>query len=100
MSVPVLRQEQTPQVWMVVEGHAEEVVSLALHPVGRGPDGGDALYPGLARVGLDAHAHVLRDRVEVIDDLERRLLALGPVDAGQVGEVVKGRLRVVAQSLT
>src|SRR5215207_1542288 len=94
VAVPVLRQKDSAQVWVAHERDAEEVVGFALHPVGRGPDARDALDSGLARARLQTDALVLGGREEVVDDLELFAVALGPVYAGQIAEVVEGRLRV------
>src|ERR1051325_2521172 len=97
MAVPVLRQEYAARIRVALERDAEEVVSLPLHPVRRGPYGRDALDPFVARARLQSHALVLRSRVEVVDDLEGLLFALGPVYAGQVAQVVERSLGVVAK---
>src|SRR5919107_2815453 len=56
VAVPVLRQQQAPEVGVIVEADAEQIVRLALHPVSSGPDGCHAVDAGLARPRLQPHA--------------------------------------------
>src|SRR5262245_50933770 len=71
VAYPVVRSEDTAQVGMVGERDPEEVIDLALTPVGvskQPREGRDALALP------DAHAHkqarVARQRVEVVEHLE------------------------------
>src|SRR3989442_14086925 len=81
-------------VRVAVEAHAEQVEHLALVPVGGRPDaaGGRRLLV-LADIELQVEALPLRDRVEVVHDLEG-LRPLRPVQRRQVAEEVEAQLRI------
>ncbi len=82
---------------MAGEQDAEEVVSLALVPVGARENGRDR---GYRRVGvglqLQPDAHVLVGAEQVVDDLEA-LLALGIVGPADIDDRDEARLRIVTQ---
>ncbi len=90
--------EDAPQVRMALEGEAEHVERLALEPVGRLPDAGQAGQPGvvLGHRHLEPQPLAARQRVEVVDRLEA-LLALRVVDAAEVEQQVVAAVGVVAQ---
>src|SRR6266545_4679867 len=91
VALPVLGHEDPDQVRVAVEAHPEEVVDLALVPVGRGPHAG---HRGDVRVvdadpDLDPQPHVVVERVEVVVDAEplpqagqHRLERLGRLEGG------------------
>src|SRR5713226_9232458 len=81
---PVLGQQDAPQIGMVGEPHAAQVVDLTLVPLGSSP------YPGYRRqlrqiallvvlpagqVHLEHEAVAMREAVQMIDDLQVRLEA-------------------------
>ena len=78
------------EIRMADEEDAEQVVHLALVPVGAREKAGDAGNGGgLVGVGLDADAGVVPDAEEVVDDLET-LVPRGVVDGrdgGDLGEL-------------
>lgn len=81
------------EVRVVDEEDAEEVVDLALVPVGalvEGHDGGDRR--GLVGVGLDTDAGVVADGEEIVDDLEalRAGGVVGGCDGADLGELGGG----------
>src|SRR6266704_6794327 len=68
----LLVHEQTPQVGMAREAHAEHVPDLALEPVGDGPEVDGGRYQGVVLVDphFQSQPVVVRERVEVIDRSE------------------------------
>jgi hypothetical protein len=75
------------------EEDAEQVVDLALVPVGAIIERGDAGDGGdLVGVGLDADAGVVADAEEVVDDLEALVAGgiVGGRDGAALGELGSG----------
>jgi len=106
--VVVLAQRMTLERWMAedplqvrvaLEADAEHVVRLALKPVRRLPHAVDGRHQGvvLPHRHLEPDAVTVRDRVEVVDDLEA-LFAAGIVDAADVGQELEVERRVVLQA--
>src|SRR5919197_2858042 len=86
MALPVLGEQDPPEVWMALEADAEHVVALALHPVGAAVEPGQRRAASLARAEARAHRQD-EPGVEVLDaadDLEPGLL---PVDRRQPIEI-------------
>src|SRR5581483_8344832 len=97
MTLEGIVEQDAAEVGMALEADAEHVVTLALEPVGRLPQSGDAIHPqvGLARADLDAQGAAASQRAQMIYDLEAGC-ALHPVDRGQIGEKVEAEVRLVA----
>ena len=97
MAVEAVVGEDAAKIRMAVEQHAEHVVDFALVPVGGGKDR-DRRGNRRRLVGrdLDPDAPIQLGRQQLIDDLEA-LLALGIVDAADVGEADELALGIVAQ---
>src|SRR5690242_14178038 len=81
---------------MVIEVHAKQVEDFAFEPVRSGPNTGDAINT-IFHLGFEPHALVRADRKQVVDDLKRRLSAIGPVYARQIREIVEARLLITLQ---
>src|SRR5687768_17198021 len=102
MAHELLVQEQPTQVGMVLESDAEHVPHFTLEPVRDRPESDGARHQ--RRVFLDLHLHpdavILRNRIQVIDDLEARAVfaarKLRVVDRRQVHEHVELERRLVA----
>src|ERR1035438_2863877 len=87
-SLPFLRQQDTPQVGVSGELNAEHIVGLALQPVGGPPNGSDRSDRLVLGDGsFQAQLHVMRERVELVDDLEA-LFFLRIVYGREIGEHV------------
>src|SRR5262249_11629524 len=87
MAHELLVEEQTPEIGMPFETHAEHVPHLALEPVGDGPEpagGGDSRIV-LLEPHLEAQPVIVRGGVKMIHDLET-----GPVFAPREPEIVHG----------
>src|SRR2546421_1560079 len=82
MPLPIRRQKNAPQIRMIVKDDTEEIVNFTLWPISRRPDAGNA-FDSLA-IGTDfqTHALVLRNRVQLVNNFERRFLVVRPMDAG------------------
>src|ERR1041384_7313648 len=97
MTLETVVGEDAAQVGMVGEPHAIEVVGLALEPAGRAEQGrGRRHRRGLVSRDLDADALVVLEAEQIVDDVEA-LLALGPIDAADVDELLEQAARIVAQ---
>src|SRR5262249_23659999 len=86
MELEVVGHQDAPPIGMPVEDDADEIVGLALLPVGPRPDGGDGR--AAVRLGephLQPQARVVPERVEVVEDLVL-VVAIREVDAREVGE--------------
>src|SRR5512135_2518486 len=85
VALPVVRHQYPPEVRVAFEPYAEQVVRLALVPVGRPPDRAHRRHPGVFLLYRDLQAQrmAVRYGVEVVYDLEARRLRL-PVDRGNV----------------
>ena len=82
---------------MVGEPHAVEVVGLALEPAGRAEHRrGRRHRRRLVGRDLDADALVVLEAEQIVDDVEA-LLALGPVDAADIHQLLEQAARIVAQ---
>src|SRR6266567_565777 len=94
--LPSVGQLDPPEVRMPVEDDAEEVEDLALVPVRRGEECGDAGHTGVVsrEADLDPQPVAVRRRVQVIGDPEPGLAAQ-PVGGGHVRQEVE-RQRLVA----
>src|SRR5207248_10103321 len=57
VAFPVLGEEDAPRIGVAVEGHAEHVVALALHPVGAAPQVRHGRTVRVARGQGGAHHH-------------------------------------------
>src|SRR5215831_2050595 len=98
VTLELLVQQDAAQVGMVAEADPVQVPDLALHPVGGGPqlDHRVDLAGRLGNAGLDPHALVPGERVEVVDHLEARLAA-ELVDRGQIAQHRELEAGLVAQ---
>ena len=95
-----LRQHDAPQLRMAAKVNAEQIVGLALVPVGRGPhrahavDGGRVSGEGC----VEAQPPVVAQRVELVNRHEtRREPQAQPVDGADEQAKVVGQARLVAQ---
>jgi len=81
---PVVGQHDAAQVGVAGEGDAEEVVDLALEPVGALPDPGERRHHRVGAVGLHLELHrvSMLQREEVDHHLDD--VSLGPVDGGEI----------------
>jgi hypothetical protein len=97
MPLPVVLEEQSPQIRVIVVADAEEIVHLALLPVGDRPDGAhrrdDGVLPGHPRRQHEVMA--VGGRVEVVDHLEAPLG--DPIDGRMREQHIEGEARVIAQ---
>src|SRR5216117_3407277 len=90
MTDELLVHQQAPQVGMAREAHAEHVPDFALEPVGDRPEVDGGRHHGVVLVDLyfQSQPVVVRERVEVVDDLEARAVRvpgiLQIIDRGQV----------------
>jgi hypothetical protein len=94
-------RQDAPQVGVAPEPNAHQVERLALEPVGAVPQPGQRLDLGPLALGvadarLGAQPVLLRQRVEVADDLDAGL-AVGVVDPAQVHQEVHLARGLVAQ---
>src|SRR5271168_3695010 len=79
IAFPLVRQQDALQIRMPFENNSKHVEALALEPVRRRPHFADARHRlVLARVSLQTHPLVLRERVQNQDHVEP-LLAIWPV---------------------
>ena len=90
-------EQDRPQVVVAAEDDAVHVVALALHERRRAVERAERVDDRLvgADPRLQADAHLVRRRVEVVDDLEAERVG-GPVDGGDVEQDVEAEL--VAQA--
>src|SRR5437899_4110558 len=72
IALPVLGEQDPPEVGMTLESDAEHVVALALHPVGAAVESGQRGAARLARAEARAHRHD-EAGVEVLDRKSTRL---------------------------
>ena len=80
MALEAVVRHDAAEIRVAGEEDAEEIVDLALVPVGAVVEGCQAGHRrGLVGVGLDANARVVAHAEEVVDDLEA-LVAGGEVD--------------------
>src|SRR6185503_13633061 len=72
VSLPIVRQQNTTQIRMVVENDAKQIERLAFVPVRGLPDAGHGFEVSifLVQQDFDSHAMVLRSREEVIVHFE------------------------------
>ena len=96
MALELLVQEQPPEIRVPFEAHAVHVPDFALHPVGGRIEIDQAvdLTHICGHPGLDPHPPVPGHRIEVVDDLEARLL-LDVVDTGEVRQHLELEIGVV-----
>jgi len=80
--LPVLRQQDAPQIGVAVEADAEHVVALALHPVRPAPYGGERGAGGDARAEPRAEGE-REGRVEDARDLNAQVNELRMQKAGR-----------------
>src|SRR5438874_556606 len=87
--LPFVRQQDAREIGMPGENDPKHVKGFALQPIGRGPNARDArnLF-AVARPSLHAQALILRKGVEIEHHVEA-LVALGPIDGGQVRKQVE-----------
>src|SRR5216684_7424978 len=101
MAFPIFRHEQTPQIGMTGEAHAEKVEYLSFEVIGCGPSRGHRVqrWAAAAESNLQPHPFFLGNGEQVINNLEA-LFRGEPVDASHVGEEIEGAMRVVAEQNT
>src|SRR5439155_20634844 len=80
MPFPIRRQQNAPQVWMIVKDDTEEIVDLTLQPISDRPDAGHAFNPLILRVDFQTHTLVFRNRIQVVNDFERRYAIVRVMD--------------------
>jgi hypothetical protein len=99
MPLEIVGSQYFGQIGMTLEMNTEEIVNLALEPVGGIPDGcgGRQLLPFL-KAYFEAHAAVILEGKQKINDLVA-LLALGPVRGRQIGQEIIGKVFILIQSL-
>src|SRR2546422_10055493 len=86
IALPVLGEQNPPEVGMTLEPNAEHVVALALHPVGAAVESGQRGAARLARAEARAHCHD-EAGVEVLDAADDLEPLLFPVDRRQPIEI-------------
>src|SRR6266571_5241394 len=82
---------------MIAKDHAEQIVNFALKPISGGPDARHTFNAVTAGRDLQTYPLVFRDRVQVVNDLERSFSFVGIMNAGEIGKIVKRRLRIILQ---
>ncbi len=97
MALESIVGEDPPQVGMIGKPYAVEVVGLALEPAGRAIDWRSRRH-GHRFVGRDFYSNplVVLQAEQIVDDVEA-LLALWPIDATDVDELLEQALWVVTQ---
>src|SRR5947208_10064237 len=86
IALPVLGEQDPPEVGMTLERNAEHVVALALQPVGAAVESGQRGAARLARAEARAHRHD-EAGVEVLDAADDLEPLLFPVDRRQPIEI-------------
>jgi hypothetical protein len=87
VSIETVVRHDPPQIRVSDEENTEQVVDLALVPVGTIVEIAQTGHRGrLVRVRLDPQARVVADAEHVVDDLEALVLG-GVVDSGDVGNL-------------
>src|SRR6266567_7436935 len=99
MALETVVGQQPPQVRMAREQHAVEIIDLALEPVGPAIDGDDRGHRRrLVGLHFDPDALVPLRRKQMVNHIEA-LLALRPIDRGDVDDAPEQATLVVAQEL-
>src|SRR5262245_66003527 len=80
MALPVVAEQDTSEIRMTVEHHAEQVVAFALHPVRPAIDAGETGTVDLSWLEPAPHHHS-EARIEVLHAAEDFQPLLLPVDA-------------------
>ena len=98
-ALPVVRHHDPRQRGVAVEDEAEEVVRLALVPVVGRVDVDDRRDVRVAVRGADLQPDqpVVGDRAQVVDGVQLAALVAGEVDAADAGAQLEAERRVVAQ---
>src|SRR5438552_4571277 len=91
IALPVLGEQDPPEVRMALEADAEHVVALALHPVGAAVEPRQRGAARLARAEARPHRQD-EPGVEVLDAADDLQPLLLPVDGGQPVEVAAAEL--------
>src|SRR6267143_1562468 len=91
-ALPVFRHQDAPAIGVPGEVHPEHVPHLALEPVRRRPHIGHRRYRLLlADLHFDPHALAMPRGIQVVDDVEARVLAYRPVRRGDIGTEIERR---------
>src|SRR5215467_16126783 len=78
-SWPVFGQQDSAEIGMALELNTEHIVRFALHPVSAGPDAGHTgTRIALRKRSLDPESSVVRNGIQVDDQVEFLVFALGP----------------------
>src|SRR5882672_6380035 len=91
VTLPILTEEDPPQVGMAVEHHAEQVEALALVPVGAAIEAGQRRAMDLAGTELALH-HQGESVVQILDAAEHFQPLLLPVRRRQPVEIEAAQL--------
>src|SRR5436309_15975824 len=97
MSLPLVGEQNAPQVRVPFEGNPQKIEGLPLMPVGSAPDLGNAgCRLQIRDPNLQVDAMAMRDGEEVVTHLEA-LLPVGVVHPAQIGQVIHPEGRLVLQ---
>jgi len=91
MALPVVRQQDATQVRMAVKDHAEQIERLALVPVCRTPNAGDALDMRvfLVQQHLQANAMVFSCGEEMVIDFEAGFFFYSAIHAADIRQEIE-----------
>src|SRR6185295_5088363 len=95
MSLPVLRQQDTSQIWMPIKNHPKQIIRLTLVPISCSPNAGDTIYVDVVLIQqyLQAPAVILCRREQVIVHLEPRFFLSAAIGTTKIRQEIKPRFR-------
>ena len=102
MSLPIIRQQNSPEIRMAVKNHSEQVKRLAFVPIRGAPQTGDARYVNVVLVQhhFNSNAMIFSGREKVIIDFETRFLFNSAIRTANVCEEIKTSFRPRLQKRT
>ena len=94
MALPIVRQENSSQIRMIVKNNSEQVVGFALVPVCRAPYACDCRHMNVLLIEqyFQPKTVKLGRREQVIVDFKARLFFGAAIDATKIGKKVEFRL--------
>lgn len=95
MSLPVVGQEDAPQIGMIIEDDSEQIVSLSLVPIRSAPDTGYSGHMGVvfAKDDLQTNPMMPGGREQMIVNFETRLFFRPAIKATQISQEVELQTR-------
>src|SRR5579872_3428326 len=97
MSFPIFRHQQTAQIRMSVEADSKKIENFAFSKIARRPYAENRFqrWRIAVQLNLEPYAFFFGNRKKMIDDFESGFLRI-PIDAGDVRQIIKRTVRIIA----